>query len=178
MCHSQDLVTAGMRKADPEKPSFKDEPLEAQKLKRPRAQVTAILPPVIAKLVAASTPEAHVGSSAQPAHTAGPTAAEPEQATSADQADQSTQRAAYLWPSQAPLGDHHKTENQGPDLGASLTDNPAAGQELEVEELEWNPGEAAGTPSGRAPEATPAEGDQQREPAPMRSQAGYTTAPR
>lgn len=181
----QELQTAGKRKADPEKPSFKDEPLEAHKQKRPRVPVTAILPPAIAKPVSSSSTSWPQDSSAvaasglvraQSAHATDTPAAEPEQAPSADLSDQSAQRAAYLWPSQAPVVSSHMAILKSATPG-SLPDGTAAEeQEIEVEEVEWQPGEAAGPSSGNTMEALPAQAGQQREASPPQTQVRYGTA--
>ena len=63
--------------------------------------------------------------------------------------------------------------NQEPDPGPRPNDKTAAGQDLEVEEVEWRPGEAAGASSGNAAEAMPTQIDQHRELTPAQTQARY-----
>ena len=177
---SQDLKTAVKRKAEPQKPSFNDEPLEAQKLKRPRVPVTPILPPGSAQGAAklgltttsrpapdASTLEAATVKEEDPlALSAGPAAA--------DQADQSLQKAAHAWPSQAPNGRTHKAEAEGANIGPQP--EGAVEQLLEVQELEWKPEEAAGSSADHAQEAVPAELEQRMESTAPRSQARHGPA--
>ena len=181
----QDLQAAGKRKAEPEKPSFRDEPLEAQKQKRPRVPVTAIMPPAIAKILispSTSRPQGSLAAAAsekvgaEAVHATDTRAAEPEQAPSADLPDQSARRAAFLWPSQTPLGSPHVADLESTSPRSLPDGKAAAEQEIEVEELEWKPGEPAGPSSGNTLEALPAQASHQGEASPPQTQARYGTA--
>ena len=181
----QELLSAGKRKAEPERPSFTDEPLEGQKQKRPRVPVTPILPPAIAKLMAtsvsasqpqaSSTAGAAVKTAAQAAPAADSIPAEPEQTPSAEQPGESAQRAAYMWPSQAPSEKPLNVEREGANSGSLPNGKAASNQAIEVEELEWKPGDAAGPFAGDTVEALPLPVDERREESPPLTQTRYDT---
>ena len=70
------------------------------------------------------------------------------------------QRSAHQWPSQTSVQDFDRVKIEA---GDSAHGKAAAEQEIEVEEVEWKPGEASAAPSGSAlieepSQAQPSEG--------------------
>ena len=154
MCQCmQELKAAAIRKAEQEKPSFRDEPLETQRVKRAKAPVTPILPPGAARLAAASA--------ATSASAGGPhvpelkgTASASKQAAAAESAGEKLQRAGHQWPSQvsgrsapesAQLGEGTHAHPGSPGVNGAAEE-----QHLDVEEVEWKPGDAGVTPASSA----------------------------
>lgn len=131
--------------------------------------MTPILPPETAQLgVRLSGPSNFMSvpevksSAAASDFAAGPAAAEPGKASLSDQIDHSAQRAAFLWPSQASLNTFHKAEGEASESVSMPAGKAAAEQDIDVEELEWKPGEAAGSSAGNTLEAMPIPVDQRR----------------
>ena len=149
--------------------------------------MTPILPPAIAELIgtSASTPKppasssaaASVKSAADVVRAASPASAEPEHGSSPDQPGQSAQRASYLWPSQSAPGNSQNVKTEDANAGLFPDGKAAAEQEIEVEELEWKPEEAAGPSAGNTVEALPAQIDERREASPPLPQARYDITP-
>ena len=167
----QELAAAAKRKADEEKPVVKDEPLEAPQPKRAKAPSTPILPPGAAKRTAESAAAPASRGPAMPSKP--PEAARGLPAASSEAAQQSIPgkqpaapsvgkppvsaeavlnegcSTAHLWPSQAAaigLPGDAITEN-GPGKPQQFAEvKVAAEQPIEVEEVEWKPGQPSGSP--------------------------------
>jgi len=164
----QELAAAKVR-IEPEKPSFKDEPFETQKFKRPKVPVTPILPPGSAKLTAtsASMSATSVKTEAEPLLESGPAASEPKQASLAEQG---MHKSAHQWPSQTSIQDFDRVKIEA---GVSAHGRAAAEQDIEVEEVEWKPGEASAAPSGSALKEGPNQVQPSEGPTAAASQARY-----
>ena len=156
MCQCmQELKAAAKRKAEQEKPSFKDEPLETQRVKRAKAPVTPILPPGAARLAAAHA------SAATSASADGPpnpelkgTASAAKQAAAAESAGEKLQRAGHQWPSQVRGRSAPETAQLGEGThahpGSPGVNGAADEQQLDVEEVEWKPGDGGVIPASSA----------------------------
>ena len=184
----QELAAAAKRKADEEKPVIKDEPLEAPRPKRAKAPSTPILPPGAAKRIADSAAASASRGPAMPSKP--PEAARDFPAVSSEAAQQSNPgkqpaapsdkkppvsaeavlnegcSTAHLWPSQnaavGPSGDTN-TEN-GAEEPQQLK-KTATEQAIEVEEVEWRPGQLSGSPPGRSEQrAAPAQAQERLTP--------------
>ena len=82
-----------------------------------------------------------VKTEAKPLPKFSPAASEPRQASLAEQ------RSAHQWPSQASVQDLDRVKIEA---GGFAHGRAVAEQEIEVEEVEWKPGEASAAPSGGA----------------------------
>lgn len=186
----QELAAAAKRKADEQKPVVKDEPLEAQRSKRAKAPSTPILPPGAAKRTAESA--AALTSRGSAALIVPPKAARGLPAVNSTVAQQSVPgkqlaqfpeekpavlteavlnegcSTAHLWPSQAAAVGLSGDANTG--SGAEkprqfAVEKAAAEQPIEVEEVEWKPGQPSGSPPGRSKQrAAPAQAQESLRP--------------
>ena len=158
----------------------KDEPLDAQPPKRARAPSTPILPPSAAKRIAAPAAAPASGGPAVP--DVPPQAARGLPAVNATAAQRSVSgkqaaeisqgmpsvsseavlnegcSTAHLWPSQTAatgLSGGANTENGAEEPRQFAEEKVAAEQPIEVEEVEWRPGQPSGSlPDQRVPTAS------------------------
>lgn len=146
----QELNAAAIRKAEQAKPSFKDEPLETERVKRVKAPVTPILPPGAARLAADS---AATSATAGGQHILKPKkgqASASEQAAAAESAGEKLQRAGHQWPSHVGGRSAPDTAQQGegshahPGPGGKADANE---QQLDVKDVDWKPGDAGVVPA-------------------------------
>lgn len=183
----QELSAAAKRKAEPEKPSFRDEPLETQRFKRPKVPVTPILPPgnieTLPKPAAADVnAEMASDSQAKPASLGFAAAELAQQASAAGESGRQAQSVGHQWPS---LGsprvssDRLQTQEGDREPDAAAESTAAAGAEpIEVQEVEWRPDlAAAGIPSSSGGEAGLPQAQPGQAPGASASQARYLKPP-
>jgi len=108
-----------------------------------------------------------VKTEAEPLLKSGPAASEPTQAALAEQG---MHRSAHQWPSQTSVQEFDRVKMKA---GDSAHGKAAAEQEIEVEEVEWKPGEASPAPSGSALIEEPNQVQPSEGPTAVASQARY-----
>ena len=153
MCQCmQELNAAAKRRAEQEKPSFKDEPLETQRVKPVKALVTPIPSPGVARLAAASAPTPVSAGGQHVPGLKGMSSAS-EQAAAAESAGETLQRAGHQWPSHISSRSAPETGQLGEESHAhprSTVKGAEKEQQLDVEEVDWKPGDAGVIPASTA----------------------------